>query len=204
MNTEDLKDLEMGPEEKIKAIMQLAENLENDFVQLGQLLSEVKRTKLFKFRGYPTFKEFVEAEFNLSSSFANKLVSNYDVFVAELDVDELAMKQIGLDKLNMIKPMVKDVPFQESEEWIKKAEQLSTTELREEIKEIKELKKDQNLNPKDVLVDQFFETMVTFFNCSKKELNFKLALYFQDNDLEAIREDIKIKQRRYDAENSAE
>ena len=204
MNTEDLKDLEMGPEEKIQAIVTLAENLENDFVQLGQLLSEVKRTKLFKFRGYPTFKEFVEQEFNLSSSFANKLVSNYDVFVAELDVDEMAMKQIGLDKLNMIKPMVKDVPFQESEEWIKKAEQLSTTELREEIKEIKELKKDQNLNPKDVLVDQFFETMVTFFNCSKKELNFKLALYFQDNDLEAVREDIKIKQRRYDAENNVD
>jgi hypothetical protein len=44
--------------------------------------------------------------------------------------------------------------------------------------------------------------MRTWFNCSQKELNFKLALYFQDADLEEVKKIIKEKQRRYETELS--
>ena len=167
-------------------------------MSLGQLLSEIKRTKLYKYKGFKDFKEFVEKEFNMSGSFANRLIGTYELFIEELDVDEMSVKNIGLDKLNMIKPLLKDTSFQETEDWIKKAAELPTTELREEIKEIRDQKNAKNMNLKDVFIDQFLEKMVTFFNCSRKELNFKMALFFQDADLEEIRNEIRIKQRKFE------
>ncbi len=188
----------MTADEKILAVNNLKKSLEDNFVSLGQLLSEIKRTKLYKYKGFKDFKEFVEKEFNLSGSFANRLIGTYELFIEELDVDEMSVKNIGLDKLNMIKPLLKDTSFQETEDWIKKAAELPTTELREEIKEIRDQKNAKNMNLKDVFIDQFLEKMVTFFNCSRKELNFKMALFFQDADLEEIRNEIRIKQRKFE------
>ncbi len=186
---------EMTAEDKILAVNNLKKTLEDNFVTLGQLLSEIKRTRLFKFKGFKNFKDFVEKEFNISSSFANRLIGTYELFIEELDVDEMSVKNIGLDKLNMIKPLLKDTSYEETEDWIKKAEDLPTTELREEIKEVRQQKKEQEKNLKDIFIDQYLERMVTFFNCSRKELNFKLALFFQDENLEKVRNEIRIKQR---------
>lgn len=194
--------IQMTPDEKIEAVGNLKKNMEENFVQLGQLLSEIRRTKLFKFKGYKTFKEFVENEFNLSGSFAAKIISNFDLFIRELDVDEYSAKEIGLDKLNMIKPLVKQSEFQEKHDWIKKAQELPTTELRDEIKEIKEQKKNKDKTVKDVLVEQYIERMVTYFNCSRKELNYKLAIYFQDENLDEIKEIINKKQRNIEDNDS--
>ncbi|MCF7815207.1 MAG: hypothetical protein K9N40_12080 [Candidatus Cloacimonetes bacterium] len=195
---DEFKSTEMTAEDKIMAVNNLKKTLEDNFVTLGQLLSEIKRTKLFKFKGFKNFKEFVENEFNISSSFANRLIGTYELFIEELDVDEMSVKNIGLDKLNMIKPLLKDTSYEETESWIKKAEELPTTDLREEIKEVREQKKEKEKNLKDVFIDQYVEKMVTFFNCSRKELNFKLALYFQDADLEEIRNEVRLKQRKFE------
>jgi hypothetical protein len=188
----------MTPDEKIAAVTNLKQDMEENFVQLGQLLSDIRRTKLFKFKGYKNFKEFVENEFNMSGSFAAKIISNFDLFIRELDVDEHSVKEIGLDKLNLIKPLVKQAEFNEKDDWIKKAQELPTSELREEIKEIRENKKNKDKTMKDVFIEQYVERMVTFFNCNRKELNFKLALYFQDEDLEEMRAIIKNKQRKFE------
>ena len=191
-------DFDMTPDEKMEAVANLKKNMEENFVQLGQLLSDIRRTKLFKFKGYKTFKDFVENEFNMSGSFAAKIISNFDLFIRELDVDEHSAKEIGLDKLNMIKPLVKQAEFNEKQDWIKKAQELPTTELREEIKEIRENKKNKDKTMKDVFIEQYIEKMVTYFNCNRKELNFKLALYFQDENLEEMRAVVKDKQRRFE------
>ena len=189
---------EMTADEKMEAVANLKQNMEENFVQLGQLLSDIRRTKLFKFKGYKTFKEFVENEFNMNGSFAAKIISNFDLFIRELDVDEQSAKEIGLDKLNMIKPLVKQSEFNEKQDWIKRAQELPTTELREEIKEIRENKKNKDKTMKDVFIEQYIEKMVTFFNCNRKELEFKLALYFQDENLEEMRAVVKDKQRKFD------
>ncbi len=189
---------DMTPDEKIQAVTNLKQNMEENFVQLGQLLSDIRRTKLYKFKGYKTFKEFVENEFNMNGSFAAKVISNFDLFIRELDVDEHSAKEIGLDKLNMIKPLVKQAEFNEKEDWIKKAQEFPTSELREEIKEIRENKKNKDKTMKNVFIEQYIEKMVTFFNCNRKELNFKLALYFQDENLEEMRAIVKDKQRRFE------
>ena len=189
---------DMTPDEKMEAVANLKQNMEENFVQLGQLLSDIRRTKLFKFKGYKTFKEFVENEFNMSGSFAAKIISNFDLFIRELDVDEHSAKEIGLDKLNMIKPLVKQSEFNEKQDWIKKAQELPTTELREEIKEIRENNKNKDKTIKDVFIEQYIERMVTFFNCNRKDLQFKLALYFQDENLEEMRAVVKEKQRKFE------
>jgi len=200
MNNEFNEDIELSNEEKFEIISKVKKRLEDDFVTLGQLLSEIKRTKAFRVKGYKTFKDFVEDEFQFSGAFASKMISNYELFIEELDVDEKSVKSIGLDKLNMIKPLVKDSSYEETEEWITKAENMPTADLREDIKQAKEKMKEINL--KDIFIDQFKERMVTFFNCSHKELMFKLALYFQDQDLSVMKSDVKIKQRQFEDENS--
>jgi hypothetical protein len=192
--------LEMTIEEKLTVIRNLKTRLEDDFVTLGRILSELKRAKVFKSKGYKNFKDFVEEDLNISSALSNKLIGNYELFIEELDIDEVSVKSIGLDTLNLLKPIVKDCNFEESETWIEKAQTLSKEDLRADIKLTKERKKEKTL--KDVYIDQFRETMTIFFNCSQKELLFKLALYFQDADLEAVRVNIKKKQREFEDTNS--
>jgi len=189
---------EMSIEEKIKAVGKLKEQLENNFVSLGQLLSEQKRFKIFVSRGYKTFGEFVENEYNMANALANKLVSTYDLFIENLDKDEKTISDIGFDKLNMIKPFVKQGKFLEQESWIEKAKDMPTAQLREEIKEVRAQKALAKRTMKDVLIDQHIEKMVTFFNCGRKELNFKMALYFQDQNLDSVREIVRKKQHQFE------
>jgi len=191
---------EMSIEEKLKAALNLKQQMETNFVSLGQLLSEMKRYKIYVSRGYKTFNEFVENEFNISSTFASKLISTYDLFIESLDKDEKTVEDIGLDKLNMIKPFVKQAKFIEAEAWINKAQEMPTSQLREEIKEVREQKAKIKRTMKDVMIDQYIEKMVTFFNCSRKELNFKLALFFQDSDLDQIKDTIRSRQRKFEDE----
>jgi len=191
---------EMSIEEKLKAALNLKQQMETNFVALGQLLSEMKRYKIYVSRGYKTFNEFVENEFNIASTFASKLISTYDLFIESLDKDEKTVEDIGLEKLNMIKPFVKQAKFIEAEAWISKAQEMPTAQLREEIKEIREQKAKIKRTMKDIMIDQYIEKMVTFFNCGRKELNFKLALFFQDSDLDQIRDTIRGRQRRFEEE----
>jgi hypothetical protein len=194
----ETRQVEQTAGEKIQAVANLKNHLEEEFIQLGQLLSEIKRSKLFKFKGFKTFREFIEKEFNISSTFANKLIRTFELFIEELKVDEKTAIDIGLDKLNLIIPMLKDSDYGDKDEWLKKAEELQTAELREEIKEVRDRKREKEKNLKDVLVEQHIERMVTYFNCSRKELTFKMALFFQNQDLEEVRETVRENQRKFE------
>jgi hypothetical protein len=187
----------MTANEVFAAVHNLKKKLEENFVTLGQLFSMIKRKKMFQAKGFDSFKEFVEAEYNMNSSLAGKLVSVYEVFVHELDVDDTTIKQLGFDRLSMIKPYVKN-GYPEADEWLQKAEQMPVNELKEHIKQIKNKEKEKDKDVKDVLIEQYLEKMHTWFNCSAKELNFKLALYFQDADLEEIKKVIKARQRQFE------
>ena len=190
----------MSPDEKFAAVANLKDKLEENFISLGQLLSEIKRSKLFLYKGYEKFKDFVEAEYQLSGSLAGKLVGTHDLFIEEMDVDEEEVKQIGFDRLNMIKPLIQKADWKLRDEWVHKAEEMPTKELREHIKEIKKQEKEADVDLKDVYIEQYMEKMISWFNCSRKELNFKLALYFQDADLDEIKQVVKERQRRFEQE----
>ena len=198
MDTFDLK--KVSPDEKFAEIEKFKQRLQDSFVSFGELLSDIKRSGVYKVKGYKSFKEFIEKEYNLAGAFATKLIDTYEIYMEEFDMDEVSMKEIGFDRLNMIKPMVKDTDIKIAEAWIEEAKNLSTPELREKIKEEKEkVKKPESF--KDIYIKQFLEKMCVFFNCSPKELNYKLAIYFQDADLESVKVMIKEKQKRLDLEN---
>ena len=195
MSTKDKPAETMSPEEKFSAVANLKEQMEENFISLGQLLSEIKRSKLFLFKGYETFKEFVEAEYQMASSVAGKLVATFDLFIEELDVAEEDMKSIGFDRLQMIRPLVQKADWQEREEWVHTAQEMPTKDLRDHIKELKKKEKEADTDLKEVFVDQYMEKMISWLNCSRKELNFKLALYFQDADLDELKKIVKERQR---------
>lgn len=194
----------MSPEEKFNAIKNLKGKIEIDFVSLGQLLSELKRTNLHKRKGYKNFKELVESELKFANSFASKLISNYDLFVRKKDLDDGSMHEIGLDRLNIIKPVVQDADRLESDEWIDKAKELTTSELREEVKIVRDKIREKEKTVKDLFIEQHLERMLSHFNCNRKDLNFKLALYFQEENLFEIQKIIDAKQEKYNLENPEE
>jgi hypothetical protein len=192
----------ISPDEKFDEIDKFIKNLQENFVAFGELLSHIKRTSLYKIRGYKNFKEFIEKEYNLASNFAGKLIDTYELYLEELDMDEEDLKQIGFDRLNLIKPFVKDCDVSVAESWIDEAKNLTTPELREKVKEEKQKTKKQ-ASLKDIFIKQHLEKMCVFFNCNPKELNFKMAIYFQDADLESIRVMIKEKQRKLEESDNS-
>jgi hypothetical protein len=190
----------MTPDEKFDAINNLKNKLEENFVALGQLLAEIKRTKLYRFKGYDNFKDFVEAEYNMSGSMAGKLAQTYELYIEEMDMPDTTVKEIGFDRLQMIKPLVNKAEWDIRDKWVQLAETMPTNDLRDHIKEIKDKNKEQDKDLKEVYIEQYMEKMLTWFNCSKKELNFKLALYFQDADLEQIKKVVKERQRLFETD----
>lgn len=192
----------MSAKDIFAAVHNLKKKLEENFVELGQLFSLIKRKKLFLAKGYDNFRDFVENEYNINSALAGKLCSVYEVYTEELDMDDVTMKQLGFDRLNLIKPYAAK-GYPEADRWIEMAEQMPVGELKKQIKEIKQKEKEKGKSMKEVLVDQFIERMTTELNCSRRELNFKLALYFQDADMESVRKVIKQKQRRYEQEDAS-
>ncbi len=184
----------MTPDQKKSTLQNMRNSLEETFVELGQLLHEVQVNNLHGFFGYPTFKEFIEDEFNMSGSLATKLINNYKFYLEKMGLDEPAFVSIGIEKLNQLRPILNKVDRLEQENWLKKAEEEKSTVLKEKIKDHKEKNKTKNV--KDVFTDQFVEKMVTYFNCTRKELMFKLALFFQGQDLEQVGEQIRSMQEK--------
>lgn len=189
------------PEEKFRAIGKLTQDIEQSFIDLGELLTGIKRAKLHRFKGYERFKDFIEAEYAFGSGLATKLVRVYEMFVEDMDQDEATLKEAGFDRLSSLLPMVKDVDWTLREEWLKKAQELPVPDLKTAIKEArKTAKEEEGVDLKATFVQQYQERMTTWFNCSLKELQFKLALYFQDADLEQVKKVVKERQHRFEEE----
>jgi hypothetical protein len=193
----------MTPNETFEAVHNLKQKMEENFVSLGQLLSLIKRKKLFRFKGFDNFKDFVESEYNINSTMASKLCGVFELYVEDMDMDDVSVKEIGFDRLNVIKPYVAKAAWEIRDEWMQRAETMPIGELKEHIKELKNKEKNKDKDVKEVLIDQYLERMREWFNCSQKELNFKLALYFQDADLEEIRKIVKERQRQFETEIQA-
>lgn len=190
----------MTPDEKFNAVAKLSQSLEENFLTLGELLSDIKRTKLFKFKGYDSFKDFIENEYKMGGSLAGKMVQTFDLFIEEMDIDEGTLYDIGFDRLQMIRPLVQKADWGDRDQWVELATQMPTKDLREHIKEYKEKLKEEDTDLKKVYVDQYIEKMLAWFNCSRAELNFKLALFFQDADAEEVKTLVRQRQRSFESE----
>ncbi|MCB5246098.1 MAG: hypothetical protein LHW61_05595 [Candidatus Cloacimonetes bacterium] len=200
MNTENKQVETMTADEKFAAIANLKNSLEENFISLGELLSEIKRSKLFRKKGYDNFKDFIEAEYSLSATLAGKLVKIFDLFIDDMDVDETTVKEIGYDRLQMIYPMVNKSDWDIKDEWLTIAQEKPANELRKYIQELKANEKEEKIDQKKILVDQYLERMTSIFNCSRTELDYKLALYFQDMEPDQIKKVVQKRQRQFESE----
>jgi len=162
------------------------DTLEGDFIAIGGLLHEIKNKKQFKLRGYVNFKEYIELELNTAPTFANKLIRVYDMFVINLSMSEMDMKEIGFEKFSMVYPifskndMYKNKDF--LSEWSVYLQTKTISELKRLIKQFKEKKKE--LDIKSETIKSGWERAVTLQNVSKKELLFQLAVMFLLTDTE--------------------
>jgi len=189
--------------ESLEAAGKLHKDIESKFIEMGQVFSHIKATKIYKMKGYESFKDWVEHEHNMSAKMANKLIRLQRLFVEEMDMDEETLMEIGFDRLMMIAPMVEKADWEKRDELVAQAGELPIPELKTELKKRKEAVKAEDTDLKQVFVQQFQERFTSWFNCSVKELQFKLALYFsdfKDQDLEIVMKDVKLKQRAFEAE----
>lgn len=200
MKQDTMRSETMSADEKFNAVASLSQKLEDNFITLGELLSDIKRAKLFKIKGYDSFKDFIEAEYKMSGTLAGKLVQTFDLFIEEMDVDEGTIKDIGFDRLQMIRPLVQKADWTQRDVWVEVAAEMPMKDLRDHIKEYKEQNKEETQDLKKVYVEQYMEKMLAWFNCSRADLNFKLALFFQDADAESVKKVVKERQRAFETE----
>ncbi len=189
------------PEQKFMAVSRLTGDIEEDFLTLGQILSEIKASKTYQFKGYETFATYLQDEHHFSTAIANKLIAIYNLFVNEMDLDDATLVEIGYDRLCIILPAMKKADWQTRDELIIAARDCSSADLKAQMKARREAEKEADIDLKQVFVDQYFERMLSFLNCSKKELNFKLALYFNsftEEDMQDLKEVIKTNQKEFD------
>ena len=199
MKTFDLYEAPL--EDKLTELEAFIQKMQETFIAFGELLSNLKRTNAFKAKNYKTFKEFIEKEYNFSASFANRLIDTYEIFMEERGYDDKSIMEIGYERLNMIRPIVKSCDNDTAEEWIEEAKVLSTPELRDKIKEEKEKNKPPE-NIKDTLVKQYRERMTTYLKCNGKDLEFMVAVFFQDEDLNPIKSTISEKLVKYNLKDA--
>lgn len=174
--------VEQLPQESLEAVDKLRDEIETKFIEMGQLFSHIKATKLFRFKGYESFKDYVETEHRISVKTANKLIRIQVLFVEEMDMDEELLKKIGQDRLLMIAHMVDKAEWETRDELVNLAADLPIAELKIELKKRKdENKSEQHQDLKQVLVEQWKEHMCELFNCPWKEAQFKLALWFNSD-----------------------
>lgn len=199
--------IEQTPVMSLDAVYKLMKDLEGTFVQMGQVLSHIKAKKLYAFKGYESFRDFVEQEHHLKVKSANKLIRVYRCFVGDLDMDEEVLKDIGMDRLGMIVSLVEKADWEERDELVGLAGNLSVPELAAELKKRKaEAAPETPTDLKKVLVDQWKEWFTGAFNASWGEVQFKLALWFSAPTkcdpafLKAMKDDIRVLQARFEEE----
>ncbi|HRY84176.1 MAG TPA: hypothetical protein P5533_06040 [Candidatus Cloacimonadota bacterium] len=179
--------VEQIPQDSLEAAGKLHKDIESKFIEMGQVFSHIKATKIFRMKGYESFKDWVEHEHNMSAKMANKLIRLQRLFVEEMDMDEETLKEIGFDRLMMIAPMVEKADWEKRDELVEQAGELPIPQLAGELKKAKlESQKDAPQDLKKVLVEQWKERFLAVFNCSWTELQFKLALLFSGTTDEAL------------------
>lgn len=202
VNTHIKQHVEQIPQDSLEAAGKLHKDIESKFIEMGQVFSHIKATKIFKMKGYESFKDWVEHEHNMSAKMANKLIRLQRLFVEEMDMDEETLKEIGFDRLMMIAPMVEKADWEKRDELVAQAGDLPIPQLAGELKKAKlEAQKDAPQDLKKVLVDQWKERFLAVFNCSWTELQFKLALLFSgttDEALLTLKAQIKDAQRQFE------
>lgn len=197
------------PQDSLEAAGKLHKDIENKFLELGQVFSHIKATKIFRMKGYESFKDWVEGEQHMSHKTANKLIRMHRLYVEEMDMDEETLKGIGFERLITIAPVVEKADWEMRDQLLEMAADQPLPQLYASLKKMKEeAKAEQPQDLKKVLVEQWKEQMCNLFNCSWAEAQFKLALWFSSGDrsdagmLSLLKQEVREAQAKFEREVS--
>lgn len=164
-------------------------NLQKDFLEMGKGLFEYKVSKAFNGK-FENFKTAIGEEFSLDTSTANGLIKIYSFFVEDLAIDEETLKEIGFDKLKQFIKLKKYMDFKALNIYIEENKNLPFLELKSEIKIYIDSQKEIKIDMKEEFKKTIYDKLTGFFNCSKKDLDVKLAFLLHDRDLEELDREI--------------
>lgn len=184
----------------LSSLQKLVGDVQSNFLEIGCLLYGAKEKGLYRMKGYESFNVFVENEYAISRGLSSKLRKLYGLYSLEMDKSDEEVKDVGMDKLMLVYPLVSKADWSIRDEWFDKATMLPYGDLKVAVKEAKG---EKEIDLKEVYTDQFLETITSHLNVSKKELMFKLALYFADADLAAVKQEIRVRQRAFEQEIEA-
>jgi len=121
-----------------KKLLKLKNELTYDFLCLGELLFNIKEKKFYEILDYQTFSSYLGSpEISISLSTTYALIDIYDRFLLQFKINQDRLLPIGRTKLERILPIIDEKNY---EEWLEKAEYLSTSDLDKELKQFKNKK----------------------------------------------------------------
>lgn len=114
------------------------ERIFREYYQVGNDLFQVLRNHWYLGWGYEDFAEFVDNEVGLSLKYAMNYIKIFEKFNLELALRPEQIEGVGVTKALALTDKV--ITRSNAEEWIDKARQITTGDLREEIKLSKPVK----------------------------------------------------------------
>jgi hypothetical protein len=122
----------ISAEEAIPYAHELLENAEGNYFELGGVLAAINTNGWWEGFGFESFRQFIEAEYGLHYRKAVYLISIYTSLV-ESSVPWDSIKHLGWTK---IKEIAQYVTLDNLEEWVTRAESMTTIQLQEYIKQM--------------------------------------------------------------------
>lgn len=120
----------LSAEEAINAVPNLLNGADENYFRLGGVLSIIQTNKFFETEGFETFKAFVEQKIGIPYRKAMYWIHIYDRLV-ESGVSWNKVKDVGWTKL---KDLAAILTLENVDEWVKRAEGMTTLQLQEAIK----------------------------------------------------------------------
>ena len=164
--------INMDLREKIKTL--ISKSCEN-YLEVSQLLYEVKSEKLFRDWGFKTFKQYYSSDLNLADRRAAYFLKIYEKLVIKNEIDSKDLLEIGWSKAAALLPVINN---ENKEEWLEKARSLPIQELLTEVRSKDPRKPPVDINILDDVGIEHTDT-ATFkqvFYLNKEQLqNIKLA-----------------------------
>lgn len=123
----------LSAEEALSAVPNLMNNADENYFRLGGVLSLIQTNKFFESEGFETFKLFVEQKLGIPYRKAMYWIQIYDSLV-ESGVSWNKVKDVGWTKL---KDLASILTVDNVDEWVKRAESMTTLQLQEAIAKAK-------------------------------------------------------------------
>lgn len=132
-------------------IIQLKNQVNHSFLELGRILKEFRDNKYYTHLGHDTLTQYLSSsDISISPQWAWAFISHYEVFVLQNKVEPAELMDIDYTKLNQIAPIVKKNP-EELDHWLDAARQLRRIDLQKEVKAYKIAKRVEELGAMEAI-----------------------------------------------------